>query len=66
MLATVAARAQATDAAAADPATTSTSVQAPAPVPPAPPALDQSSFHRLGRAYVADWAGNAADLIWHF
>ena len=26
--------------------------------PTTPPALDQSFFHRLGRAYVADWAGN--------
>jgi hypothetical protein len=45
----------------ADPATTSTSAQTPAPIAPAtptPPALDPSFFHRLGRAYVADWAGN--------
>jgi hypothetical protein len=49
-------------AAAADPATTSTSAQSSAPaatpVIPTPPALDPSFFHRLGRAYVADWAGN--------
>jgi hypothetical protein len=60
VLAPVAIRAQVTDTA-ADPATTSTSVQAPAPATPAtptPPALDQSFLHRLGRAYVADWAGN--------
>ena len=60
MLAPAAVRAQSTDDAAANPATTSTSVQAPtptAPVTPTPPALDQSFMHRLGRAYVADWAG---------
>ena len=62
MLAPAAVRAQSTDDAAANPATTSTSVQAPtptAPVTPTPPALDQSFMHRLGRAYVADWAGTA-------
>ena len=61
VLAPAALRAQATDTPAADPATTSTSTQtpsAPAPVTPTPPALDQSFLHRLGRAYVADWAGN--------
>ena len=62
MLAPAAVRAQSTDDAAANPATTSTSVQAPtpaAPVTPTPPALDQSFMHRLGRVYVADWAGTA-------
>ena len=62
IIAPVAVHAQATDAA-ADPATTSTSAQAatpsaPTPATTTPPALDQSFFHRLGRAYVADWAGN--------
>jgi hypothetical protein len=50
-------RAQAT----ADPTTTSTSAPTPAPATaatPPPPPQDQSFFHRLGRAYVADWAGN--------
>jgi hypothetical protein len=61
MLAPAAVHAQSADA--PDPATTSTSVQAPAPAAPTPatptpPALDQSFMHRLGRAYVADWAGN--------
>jgi len=59
MLAPAAIHAQAADTA---DATTSTSVQAPAPsasVTPTPPALDPSFFHRLGRAYVADWAGTA-------
>lgn len=28
------------------------------PTPPPPPLLNDSFFHRLGRAYVADWAGN--------
>ena len=39
---------------------TQTSTSAPAaPAPAAPPApLDQSFMHKLGRAYVADWAGN--------
>jgi hypothetical protein len=40
----------------------SPSAQTPAtsatPVTAAPPALNQSFLHRLGRAYVADWAGN--------
>ena len=35
-----------------------TATPAAAPVTPTPPALDQSFLHRLGRAYVADWAGN--------
>jgi hypothetical protein len=30
-----------------------------APTAATPPLLDNSFFHRLGRAYVADWAGNA-------
>jgi hypothetical protein len=34
----------------------SSSPQATAPTPAAP--LDQSFMHKLGRAYVADWAGN--------
>ena len=63
MLAPAAIHAQAADAVTPDAgATTSTSVQAPtpaAPVAPTPPALDQSFMHRLGRAYVADWAGTA-------
>ena len=60
MLAPAAIHAQAADTTAD--ATSSTSVQAPAPaapVTPTPPALDPSFFHRLGRAYVADWAGTA-------
>jgi hypothetical protein len=32
--------------------------QTAAAMPPAPAPLDQSFFHKLGRAYVADWAGN--------
>jgi len=41
-------------------AQTAPAAQTPAPVTvaPVPPALDQSFLHRLGRAYVADWAGN--------
>jgi hypothetical protein len=36
-----------------------TDPQTAVPAAPAPtPALDNSFFHRLGRAYVADWAGN--------
>jgi hypothetical protein len=31
---------------------------AAAPATATPPLLDNSFFHRLGRAYVADWAGN--------
>jgi len=53
------AHAQTTDT--PDTITTSTSAQTPAPAAsatPTPPALDPSFFHRLGRAYVADWAGN--------
>jgi len=36
-------------------------IQAPAPPPAAPPApaLDNSFLHRLGRAYVSDWAGSS-------
>ncbi len=33
-------------------------IQTPAPTTSTPPALDPGFFHRLGRAYVADWAGN--------
>lgn len=38
----------------------SSSAQTPAPAvaTPAPAPLDQSFMHRLGRSYVADWAGN--------
>jgi len=53
------AHAQTTDT--PDTITTSTSAQTPAPAAsatPTPPALDPNFFHRLGRAYVADWAGN--------
>jgi Putative beta-barrel porin-2, OmpL-like. bbp2 len=60
MLAPAVAHAQTADTTAD--ATTSTSVQVPTPAAPVtltPPALDQSFFHRLGRAYVADWAGTA-------
>ena len=60
MLAPAAIHAQAADTTADT--STSTSVQAPTPaaaVTPTPPALDQSFFHRLGRVYVADWAGTA-------
>ena len=41
-----------------DTTNTSTIIQTPSPTTPTPPALDPSFFHRLGRAYVADWAGN--------
>ena len=37
-------------------ATTSSSINSAEPATPAN--LDQSFFHRLGRAYAADWAGN--------
>jgi hypothetical protein len=56
-----------TSAPAATPAPSNTSSSAastdpqtptPAPVSTTPPALDQSFMHRLGRAYVSDWAGN--------
>jgi hypothetical protein len=43
------------------PGSSSSDPQTAAPAPGAPAApvkLDQSFFHRLGRAYVADWAGN--------
>ena len=35
-------------------------IQAPAAASPAPPLIpaDNGFFHRLGRAYIADWAGN--------
>ena len=38
--------------------TTSATTAPAAPVTATPPALDQSFMHKLGRAYVADWAGN--------
>jgi len=43
------------------PGSTGSDSQAVIPTAPATPAvvpLDQSFFHKLGRAYVADWAGN--------
>jgi hypothetical protein len=53
MLVPSAAHAQSSDS-----TTSTTSIQTPSPTSPTPPALDPSFFHRLGRAYVADWAGN--------
>ncbi len=57
---TVVAAASTTPVLAATPSETSSSqTPAPAPVAATPPALDQSFMHRLGRAYVADWAGTS-------
>jgi hypothetical protein len=39
----------------------SSSVPAPASAPAVP--LDNGFFHRLGRAYVADWAGNSPGTV---
>src|ERR1700730_2672016 len=55
----LAAGATAIDAPSAGDDQSSSSSDTPTAPAPAKPALDMGFFHRLGRAYVADWSGNS-------